>query len=83
MQQTPTITGRQCHAARVLLDWKQSDLADACGASVRTICSFETGASRPRQMTCDAIMAALMYNGIVFLPEGGVNFAPKEEQADQ
>ena len=35
------ITARQCAAARMLLDWTQTDLAEASGASKRAISDFE------------------------------------------
>lgn len=75
------ITGRQCQAARALLGWTQATLAEASNASVRTISCFETG-STPHRVTIDAIMAALMSNGIEFLPEGGVNINPALVPAD-
>lgn len=82
MPRKPQITGRQCQAARALIGWKQSDLAEASNASVRTICNFETGNSTPHRLTVDAIMAALLCNGVVFLPEGGVNLRPEFAQQE-
>ncbi len=84
MNRKTDISGGQCQAARALIGWKQSDLARASNASIRTICSFETGNSTPHQITIDAIMAALISNGVVFLPEGGVNLSPEfAQRADQ
>ena len=82
MHRKPQITGRQCQAARALIGWKQADLAEASNASIRTICSFETGKSTPHQVTVDAIMSALIYNGVMFLPEGGVNLRPEFAQRE-
>lgn len=82
MQRNHEITGRQCQAARALIGWKQADLANASNASIRTICNFETGSSTPHRITIDAIMAALICNGVVFLPEGGVNLRPGIAQSE-
>lgn len=64
----------QCAAARALLEWTQVDLSERSGASRRAISDFERGAAKPRGVTMDAMEAAFIYAGIVFLETGGVDF---------
>ena len=64
----------QCAAARQLLEWTQDDLSARSGASRRAISDFKRGAAQPRGVTMDAMEAAFLYEGIVFLESGGVDF---------
>ncbi len=66
-------TKNQCVAARALLEWTQGELAEKSGASRRAISDFERGSAQPRGVTMDALEAAFLYAGIVFLPSGGVD----------
>lgn len=65
------MTPAQCRAARGLLDWTQTTLADAAGVAVATVTSFE------RSWRCnfpDAIQAmkrALEAAGVEFIAEDG------------
>ena len=63
------ISAEQCRAARQLLNWKASDLADASGVSARAISDFESGQSVFRQDRMQAIVDAFESAGIEFLPE--------------
>ncbi|TWH76021.1 helix-turn-helix protein [Azomonas agilis] len=74
------ITARQCAAARMLLNWTQTDLAEASGASKRAISDFETGKSAPRRVTLDAIEAAFIVAGLRILESGGVDFDAVDEE---
>lgn len=66
------ITQDQCRAARGLLSWKQSDLAEACGISKTAITNFESGAQKPRQETLEFIHAAFDKAGVEFIGNYGV-----------
>lgn len=66
------LTRNQCKAARALLDWKSSDLAEASGMSPDTIRSFESG--RTKSLSAgnqDAVVRALEAAGIEFIAENG------------
>lgn len=54
-------------AARVLLDWSQTDLANLSDTSLGTIQRLEHGATNIKQVTLDAIEETLTSMGIVFL----------------
>jgi transcriptional regulator with XRE-family HTH domain len=55
-------------AARELIGWKQTDLADACGLSIVTIRRLE---SREGKLGGRADTAALESAGVVFINENG------------
>jgi predicted transcriptional regulator len=59
----------QIRAARSMLGWKQTDLADAAGVSKLTIVEIEKGSSDPRVSTLNRIVKAIEDAGIEFLPE--------------
>lgn len=63
----------QIRAARALLDWKQSKLADASGVSVPAIARLEQSIGNPRASTLQALQTALENHGIEFYGEHGVN----------
>jgi transcriptional regulator with XRE-family HTH domain len=65
------ISGEQCRAARQLLNWKASDLAEASGVSLRAISDFETGHRDFRHINMQAVIEAFVEGGIDFLPESG------------
>ncbi|WP_420345388.1 helix-turn-helix domain-containing protein [Pelagibius sp.] len=65
MSLTPTF----CRAARILLDWTQTDLAEASGLTRATVANFERGAHMPHPNNLQAIREALEAAGIEFLPE--------------
>lgn len=66
------ITIQQVKAARALLDWKQSDLAEACHLSLTAINNLERGIGSPRVETINGIRAALEEAGIEFTEGEGV-----------
>ena len=66
------ITAKQIRAARGLLDWSQSDLADISGVARVSVKNIETGATAPRKDTIAAIEKAFTDHGIEFLPGNGV-----------
>ena len=67
-----TITPEQCRAARALLDWSQTTLAEAAKAGQSTIAKFERGLRSPHASTLTSIRAALEAAGVEFLdPNGG------------
>jgi transcriptional regulator with XRE-family HTH domain len=65
------LTSPQCRAARALIDWSREQLAEASKVSLRTIVDFERGARQPRELTLDALRAALEAAGVIFVPENG------------
>lgn len=63
----------QVKAARALLRWSQTDLAEASGVSLPTIKRLEasTGEMGGRLITLDAIRSALEAAGVQFIAENG------------
>ena len=67
------LTAGQIRAARAMLAWKQSDLANASGVAEVTIKKIEAGTTDdPRSKTLDAIQRAFEKAGVVFLEPGDV-----------
>lgn len=64
---------RQVKAARALLDWSQSDLANQSGVSDPTIKRLEAadGDLGGRRTTVEAIRTALENAGVEFIAENG------------
>ena len=65
------MTPAQCRAARGLLDWTQTTLADAAGVAVTTVTSFERSWKVLTPETIQAIQRALESAGIEFIDENG------------
>jgi transcriptional regulator with XRE-family HTH domain len=61
------ITPGQCRAARALLNWSQSDLAQASGVGRRTIADFELDSRTPLVTTLADMIKALEDVGIEFI----------------
>ncbi len=61
----------QCRAARALLAWTQSQLANAARVSSVTIRQYELGTTEPRRSTIDVIQRALEGAGVQFINENG------------
>ncbi|MES2678166.1 MAG: helix-turn-helix transcriptional regulator [Pseudomonadota bacterium] len=61
------ISARQCKAARDLLDWKQSDLAEKSKMAVSTIAHFERGSTQPSTRTLADLHRAFEDAGIKFI----------------
>ena len=66
----PTI--EQIRAARALLDWSQSDLADHSGLSQTGIARIENGTNQPNSRTLQKIEAAFESAQIEFLGSSGL-----------
>jgi transcriptional regulator with XRE-family HTH domain len=66
----PTI--EQIRAARALLDWSQSDLADQAGLSQTGIARIENGTNQPNSNTLNKIKAAFENAEIEFLGDSGL-----------
>ena len=65
------ISPNQCKAARALLGWKQSDLAEAAAISLSTVRDFELGQRKPIARNRQAILDAFSAAGIEFIDENG------------
>jgi transcriptional regulator with XRE-family HTH domain len=65
------ITPAQSRAARGLIGWSQSELAEASGVSLSTIRDFETGRRTPFGNNMAAIVRSLERAGVEFIPENG------------
>lgn len=66
-----TLKPEQSRAARGLLDWSQSFLAEKSNLGESTIRDFEKGRRVPTVNNLAAIKAALEGAGIIFLDENG------------
>jgi transcriptional regulator with XRE-family HTH domain len=64
------LTPAQCRAARALLDWTQSDLADVTGLSAVTIRAFEKGGAM-RDSNRTLLQLSFEKAGVQFIPENG------------
>jgi predicted transcriptional regulator len=65
------VSSRQIRAARGLLGWTRTKLADKAIVSTTTVADIERGDVNPRVSTMDAIVVALEKAGIEFLrPDG-------------
>ncbi len=76
----PMLSAKHIRAARVLLDWQQSDLARESGLSRTTIGDIERGVSDTRIGTLTKVKEALERAGIEFI-EGdapGVRLRPSK-----
>lgn len=71
---TVVITARQIRAARGLIGWTQSDLAEAAGVSRSTIAAIEkeTGKANPTQDIIERIRKVLEDSEVEFLAQEGV-----------
>jgi transcriptional regulator with XRE-family HTH domain len=65
------INAAQIRAARALLNWNQSQLADYSGVARGTIKNIENGDTAPRRDTAAAIQEAFEKFGVEFLPGSG------------
>jgi transcriptional regulator with XRE-family HTH domain len=67
-----TISIRQIRAARGLLGWSQSDLAESSGLSKNGICDLEMGKVLPRTQTLEKLQRCFETHGIQFALHDGV-----------
>ena len=65
-----TLSPAQCRAARALIGWSQSRLAQVAKVAPATIATFETGKRIPYDRTLDDLRDALTAAGVVFLDKG-------------
>ncbi|QOF74054.1 helix-turn-helix transcriptional regulator [Aminobacter sp. SR38] len=65
------LTPPQSRAARGLLDWSQTKLAEASNLSESTIRDFEKGRRIPTVNNLAAVKMALEKAGVEFIPENG------------
>lgn len=65
------ISGQLVRAARMLLDWRQKDLADQIGTAEITVRFYENGRSQTEK-TSKAIEEAYRAAGITFSERSGV-----------
>ncbi len=65
------LSGEQCRAARGLLGWSQSHLAEKARVGIVTVRQFEAGAHEPRRATIDVIQRAFETAGVEFIDENG------------
>jgi transcriptional regulator with XRE-family HTH domain len=66
------IEAAQVRAARALIGWSQSKLADAAGVPVSIVERFETGASdHVADEAIDKLRAAIETAGVAFIPKNG------------
>uniref|UniRef100_A0A9E8CP76 Helix-turn-helix domain-containing protein n=1 Tax=Bosea sp. NBC_00436 TaxID=2969620 RepID=A0A9E8CP76_9HYPH len=64
------MTPAQCRAARGLIDWTQTRLAEAAGVSLSTVRDFETGKRQPLSANVQAMRAAIEAAGVIFVMPG-------------
>ncbi len=67
-----TLDSRQIRAARALLDWNQSRLAEVANVTRSSIKNIERGLTVPHTKTADAIYDAFDKFGVEFIPHSGV-----------
>jgi transcriptional regulator with XRE-family HTH domain len=71
MPDTRIIAAAQCRAARALLEWTGSQLAEAAGVDIEVINQLEARFRRPSTEDQRKIRKALEDGGVVFIAENG------------
>ncbi len=66
------INAKQIRAARALLNWNQTQLADMAGVARSSIKNIENELTAPRADSAQAIQEAFENHGVEFLPGSGV-----------
>lgn len=61
------ITPAQCRAARGLLKWKQTDLAERSGVGALAINKFELGKTSPHNATLKVLKETFEEAGVAFI----------------
>jgi transcriptional regulator with XRE-family HTH domain len=67
----PIIAAAQCRAARALLEWTDSQLAEAAGVDLEVVRQLEARFRRPSVGQQRQIRKALEDGGVVFIAENG------------
>lgn len=70
------ITGRQIRAARGLMHWNASDLAEKAGLTREAISKIEDQSVQPREGSLEKIERAFAEHGIQFIDNEGVRLKP-------
>ena len=72
------ITGRQIRAARALLEWSGTDLAQKSGLTQMTISNIESDKVQASEDSLQSILSAFDTHGIEFLDSDGVRVRQQE-----
>jgi transcriptional regulator with XRE-family HTH domain len=75
-----SVSPAQIRAARALLAWNQSELANRSKVAASTVADFERGKRSPVVNNLEAMRTALESGGITFLPGGAIAGPPPELQ---
>src|ERR1700684_4074333 len=67
---TRDMNSQQCRAARALLKWSQTQLAESSGVALSTVAEFEIDKREPRSDNLTAMTSALEDAGIIFETDG-------------
>ena len=68
------ISAAQVRAARALLKWENTDLAEKTGFGSNTISLIENEKTQPRSSTMEKLQAVFESAGVEFTPNGGVQW---------
>lgn len=77
------ITSKQCLAARSLLGWSQSKLAELAGVPQRSVRAFEEDIAHPLEKELTALRVALEIGGIVFSAGPGGHQGVRLRRSDE
>ncbi len=78
-----TIGPGQSRAARGLLGWSVTDLAQASGLDEGFVTGFEAGSGDPASGQIEALRSALMREGVVFTGGDGVRLSERQRGGDE
>ena len=70
-QNQMSLTPEQCRAARALLNWSQTDLANASGTARATVADFERSERQPYSSSLASLREALETAGVEFIARNG------------
>jgi hypothetical protein len=78
------ITGPQCRAARILVEWSREQVARRSGVALKVIADFESKLADPGDGVKRSLFETLESAGAVFIPEngGGVGVRLKYSRRD-
>jgi transcriptional regulator with XRE-family HTH domain len=62
------MNSKQCRAARALLKWSQTRLAESSGVALSTVADFENDKREPRADNLSAMNKALERAGVELIP---------------